>query len=58
MAPDAIGPEQTRDLRAAFEHAARPQPLAEPLDWQHTIWPSRWRLNGEEVRYTWISAAE
>jgi alpha-galactosidase len=54
MAPDAIGPEQSRDLRAALARAARPQPLGEPLDWQRTVWPERWRLNGAEVRYNWI----
>jgi len=58
MAPDAVGAEQIRDLRAALARAAGPQPLAEPLDWQHTIWPTRWRLNGEQVRYNWIGATE
>lgn len=53
MAPDAIGPEQSRDLRAALARAASPQPLGEPLDWQRTVWPEQWRLNGAEVRYNW-----
>lgn len=54
LAPDALGAEQRRDLRAALAVAARPQPLGEPLDWQHTIWPTRWRLMGETRRYDWI----
>jgi alpha-galactosidase len=54
LAPDAIGTEQARDLRAALALAAGPQPLGEPLDWQATVWPSRWRLRGEEQRYDWI----
>ncbi|GJG89230.1 hypothetical protein tb265_44110 [Gemmatimonadetes bacterium T265] len=54
LAPDALGAEQRRDLRAALALAARPQPLGEPLDWQATTIPARWRLLGEERRYTWM----
>jgi alpha-galactosidase len=54
LAPDALGAEQRRDLRAAFALAARPQPLGEPLDWQETTWPTRWRLGNEERTYDWI----
>jgi alpha-galactosidase len=54
LAPDAIGANERRDLRAALAIAARPQPLAEPLDWQQTAWPSKWRLLGQETTYDWI----
>jgi alpha-galactosidase len=53
LAPDALGDEQRRDLRAALARAAEPQPLGQPLDWQRTTWPSRWRLMGEERSYDW-----
>jgi alpha-galactosidase len=53
LAPDAVGAAETRDLRAALALAARKQPLGEPLDWQRTTWPSRWRLLGEEKTYDW-----
>jgi alpha-galactosidase len=56
LAPDALGAEQRRDLRAALALAARPAPLGEPLDWQRTAWPSRWRLMGEERSYHWGAA--
>jgi alpha-galactosidase len=56
LAPDALGAEQRRDLKAAFALAARPQPLAEPLDWQRTVYPSRWRLMGREVAFEWVGA--
>ena len=46
-----------RDLRAALAMAAEPQPLGEPLDWQRTTWPSRWRLMGAERSYDWGFAA-
>jgi alpha-galactosidase len=54
LAPDALGADERRDLRAALALAARPQPLAEPLDWQHTTWPTRWRLIDREVTYNWF----
>ena len=56
LAPDALGEAQRRDLRDALAIAARPQPLGEPLDWQQTAWPSRWRLMGKEVTYDWMDA--
>ena len=56
LAPDALGDSQRRDLRAALAIAARPQPLGEPLDWQQTGWPSRWRLMGQNVTYDWMDA--
>ena len=56
LAPDAVGAAQARDLRAALARAARTQPLGEPLDWQRTAWPARWRLLGEEKRYDWLGA--
>jgi alpha-galactosidase len=54
IAPDALGNDERRDLRAALAIAARPQALGEPLDWQQTAWPSRWRLMGRDVTYDWI----
>jgi alpha-galactosidase len=52
--PAALGADQRRDLRAALAVAAKPQPLGEPVDWQHTISPSLWRLGGSERTYDWI----
>jgi alpha-galactosidase len=51
LAPDAIGADQSRDLRAALAIASRPQTLGEPIDWQQTVWPSEWRLLGETRLY-------
>ena len=56
LAPDALGAEQRRDLREALALAANPHPLAEPLDWQRTVNPARWRLMGRERTYDWIGA--
>lgn len=55
LSPDALGSEQRRDLRAALSIAAKPQPLGQPLNWQHTTWPTQWRLMGETQVYDWIS---
>jgi alpha-galactosidase len=54
LAPDALGADQRRDLRAALALAAVPQPLGEPLDWQRTVYPQRWRLMGRERTYEWV----
>ena len=54
VAPDALDDVRRRDLRAALALAARSQPLGEPLDWQRTVWPTRWRLGGAEHAYDWI----
>jgi alpha-galactosidase len=56
LAPDALGDAERRDLRAALALASRRQPLGEPLDWQRTSCPSRWRLMGREVTYDWMDA--
>jgi len=55
IAPDALGDEQRRDLRAALALAARPQPLAEPLDWQQMAWPRRWKLMDRQVTFDWMA---
>lgn len=54
LAPDALGADQRRDLKAAFALAAAPHPLAEPLDWQRAVYPSRWKLIGQEQTYDWV----
>jgi len=54
LAPDALSDDVRRDLRAALARAAQPQPLGEPLDWQQTSWPSRWRIGGQTIDYNWM----
>jgi alpha-galactosidase len=56
LAADAVGAEQRTALREALAIAARPQPLGEPLDWQRTTCPSRWRLMGREHHYHWMGS--
>ena len=56
IAPDALGDNQRRDLRAALARAAVPQPLGEPLDWRQMAWPRRWRLMNQDVTYDWMDA--
>jgi alpha-galactosidase len=54
--PGALGADQRRDLTSALALAATPKPLGEPLDWQRTVYPSRWRLMEHERRYDWVGA--
>src|SRR5437762_521744 len=56
LAPDALGALTRRDLRAALALAATHQPLAEPLDWQRTVYPEHWRLMGHDRRFEWVGA--
>jgi alpha-galactosidase len=51
--PKALNAETRAAIRNAFAAAARPQPLAEPLDWLETTTPSRWRIDGRVVEYDW-----
>jgi alpha-galactosidase len=54
LAPDALGEAQRRDVRAALALAAQAQPLAEPLDWQTTTLPARWRSLDSARDYDWL----
>src|SRR3989442_1054718 len=54
LAPDALGAAERRDLKEALALASSTHPLAEPLDWQRTVYPARWRLMGRERTYDWV----
>jgi alpha-galactosidase len=56
LASDALGAPQRNDLRAALSRAAVHRPLGEPLDWQHTVYPERWRMADGERLYDWVGA--
>ena len=56
LAADALGAAERRDLKAALALAAEPAPLGEPLDWQTSLYPARWRLRRAERRYDWTGA--
>jgi alpha-galactosidase len=51
--PDAVGEEQKQFIKESFAQAARPQPVAEPLDWLTNPLPSQWKLNGNKVSFDW-----
>jgi alpha-galactosidase len=53
LAPDALGAQQKQDLTRAMAIAAMPHPIGEPLDWQRTSSPERWRLMGKERTFSW-----
>ena len=52
--PKALNSETKGAIRKAFAAAARPQPVAEPLDWMDTTTPARWRIQGKTVEYEWF----
>lgn len=51
--PEALGSAQKTAIKNAFAQAAKIQPLGEPLDWQDTMLPKKWRLNNREVDFDW-----
>jgi alpha-galactosidase len=51
--PEALGAEQKAAVKKSFAQAAKPQPLAEPLDWLTNPRPAAWKLNGRTVRFDW-----
>lgn len=51
--PEALGAEQKAAVKKSFALAAKPQPLAEPLDWLANARPASWKLNGRTVRFDW-----
>ncbi|MBR4728111.1 MAG: alpha-galactosidase [Clostridia bacterium] len=53
VAPDTLAPQQLAEVRAALAIAARPQPPAQPLDWQDSPCPVRWRFGDKETTYDW-----
>jgi alpha-galactosidase len=51
---DILNPTQEKELSSALAAAAKPQTLAEPLDWLQQLTPSHWLLNGKEiVTFSW-----
>ncbi|MEO9117080.1 MAG: hypothetical protein ABI311_13045 [Gemmatimonadaceae bacterium] len=56
LASDALGTPQRNELRAALSRAAVQRPLGEPLDWQQTVYPERWRTANGEQTYDWVGA--
>ena len=51
--PEATGAEQKEYIKKCFDLAARPQPLATPLDWLTNPRPAKWELNGRTVDFHW-----
>ena len=56
LSPDAIGPEQERDLRSALALAASGPPLGQPTDWLDTTSPAHWELDGKPAHFDWLGA--
>jgi alpha-galactosidase len=50
---DAVGEEQKQFIKKCFAEAAKPQPIAEPIDWLTNLRPSQWKLDGKEVHFDW-----
>jgi alpha-galactosidase len=51
--PNAVGEEQKKVIAESFAQASKQQPVGEPLDWLTDQFPSKWRLEGQEVQFDW-----
>jgi len=55
VSPDVHDAGTLAAVREALGTAAVARPTAEPLDWMDTVCPARWRLDGEERTFDWIT---
>lgn len=53
--PSLIEGDLCNDLQNAFAANSLQNDTLIPLDWMETVCPSRWLLNGEEIRYCWYT---
>ena len=51
---DMRDPEVLAHLRDAVATASSPRPVAEPMDWMDTVWPTRWMIDGRERTFDWM----
>ena len=54
VSPQVTDPSVLSVVSEALARAARPAPVAEPLDWLDTRCPRRWRLDGAERTFDWL----
>lgn len=53
--PDLLSEEQTEELKDAFAVASLQEDEMIPVDWMETTTPSRYLVNGKEVRFKWYT---
>lgn len=51
--PNALGTEQKQFIKQCFANAAKPQPVAEPLDWLTNPFPAKWKLGSKIAEFDW-----
>ncbi len=51
--PDAVGKEQKDFIKQCFTIAAKPLPVAEPIDWLTNERPVKWKLNNQLKTFDW-----
>lgn len=52
--PEFLEERQRTALKKALTQAAKPQRVAEPLDWLQSDCPRRWILNGKQTDFAWM----
>ena len=51
--PDILDKEISADIKNAFKSASRQEDICEPIDWMETKTPSRYMINGKEIKFEW-----
>ena len=51
--PDILDKEISADIRIAFKSASRQEDICEPIDWMETKTPSKYMINGKEIKFEW-----
>jgi len=54
--PDFVNETHRKALQTALAAAAKPQAVAEPLDWLETAVPRHWKLAGQRAEFQWMGA--
>lgn len=54
--PGVLTPEQEEDLKGFLREGSVQRHMAEPLDWQQTIYPQTWKTGEEVLHYDWYQA--
>jgi len=55
--PGVLGKAELQELREALARASVQQDVMQPLDWMENSCPSRWLVNGQEQRFSWLDEA-
>ena len=51
--PEVLNEEISSDMKKAFKFASEQKDVCEPIDWMETKTPSKYMINGKEIKFEW-----